>query len=84
MVLEIHNQGQIPLETGDYRKYVEEERRWCSKEVREEYGVSVWKAIKSERKVIAELELRWETIENFGRISSMLMNPWERSFLCYS
>ncbi|RVW40661.1 hypothetical protein CK203_026642 [Vitis vinifera] len=51
MVLEIHNQGQIPLETGDYRKYVEEERRWCSKEVREEYGVSVWKAIKSERKV---------------------------------
>lgn len=33
-------------------KYGEEEMGWCSREVRERYGVGVWKAIKGGREVL--------------------------------
>ncbi|RVW84490.1 hypothetical protein CK203_041231 [Vitis vinifera] len=33
-------------------KYGEEEVGWCSREVRERYGVGVWKAIKGGREVL--------------------------------
>ena len=49
-------------------KYREERREWCSREVREVYGVGLWKGIR----------INWDIVST--RISFLVGNGWRVRF----
>ncbi|RVW53546.1 hypothetical protein CK203_092382 [Vitis vinifera] len=66
-------------------KYGEEQRGWCSKEVKGGYGVGLWKAFRKEWFVDAWVKDVWCSIEGGGNWSphfSIQFNDWEMDEVC--